>query len=89
MMNYSFLTALMDHPHHYRIVAGGVLSPRWADHFSGLELQPQQDTTILSGELQDQAALLGTLQQLFYLSLPILEVKLTDYPTFLGDTKNE
>jgi hypothetical protein len=45
---------------HYRICIRGHLDPSWQERFAGLRLELQEaGTTLLSGELPDQAALHG------------------------------
>ena len=53
----------------------GHLDARWADWFDGLTLTRSIDgTTVLDGEVADQAALHGLLQTLRDLGLPLLSV---------------
>ena len=57
----------------FRIV--GHLEPRWAAWFEGLTLTSERDgTTLLRGELADQAALHGILQRMRDAGLSILSV---------------
>jgi hypothetical protein len=73
----------------YRILIQGRLNDGWQDWFEGMDLtvlgvveegQPSStqstDRTILTGELPDQAALIGTLQRLYSIGMPILQVEL-------------
>ena len=64
----------------YRIHALGVLSPRWLDMLSGnwtIVEQPaaQSGATVLVGQVVDQAALMGVLNQLYDLGLCLLSVE--------------
>lgn len=64
----------------YVICIQGYLDQRWSDRLGGLTIQathqPDQTwVTILSGELQDQAALVGVLNTLYDLGLPLLSVE--------------
>jgi hypothetical protein len=87
---YPHLT--MDQPATYRITVQGWVSMPWEDWFGGLSvshLESTQDAqpnstppsmpvemTILTGQVEDQAALLGTLQKLYSFGLPILSLEL-------------
>ena len=62
-------------PEHYRIRVQGRLEPRWELWFDGLRLSIDQDTTLLEGELSDQAALYGVLLKIRDLGLPLLLVQ--------------
>jgi hypothetical protein len=61
-----------------RIRVAGVLEPRWSDRLQGLRIATEaaggRETTELSGELIDQAALMGVLMGLYNLGLPLLSV---------------
>ncbi len=63
----------------YRIQIGGSLDPRWSDRLGGLAItstgQAGKTTTILEGELLDQGALLGVLNALYELHLPLEAVE--------------
>jgi hypothetical protein len=64
---------------HYRIRVRGQLDQGWAAYFAGLKLTRRRDgTTLLVGPVTDQAALLGLLQRLGGLGLPLLEVRRLD-----------
>lgn len=53
----------------------GHLDARWADWFDGLTLTQARDgTTVIRGEVADQAALHGLLQTLRDLGLPLVSV---------------
>ena len=74
---------LFDHPGHYRIFVQGQLSTNWSSRLSGMEITVkesanQQPVTILSGELRDQAALLGVLNTLYDMRCPIIKVEQLD-----------
>jgi hypothetical protein len=87
---YPHLT--MNQPATYRLTVQGWVSMAWEDWFGGLSvshLESSQDAqpnstppsmpvemTILTGQVEDQAALLGTLQKLYSFGLPILSVEL-------------
>jgi hypothetical protein len=71
----------MEIPASYRILAQGSLDERWSDRLGGLTVsvfatETGSVVTRLSGELMDQAALLGVLNTLFDLHLPLISVVL-------------
>lgn len=64
----------------YEIYIQGYLDERWSDRLGGLVIQvtsqpDQPRVTRLSGELQDQAALVGVLNTLYDLGLLLLSVE--------------
>ncbi len=62
-------------PVQYEIRVTGHLSPRWAAWFDGLTLTRAADgTTVLDGEIVDQAALHGVLEKLRDLGIPLVSV---------------
>ncbi len=81
----------IDQPAAYRITVQGWVDSDWQDWFGGLQVshlelaedaQPDSacpprpvEVTILSGQVEDQAALLGTLQRLYAFGLPIISVE--------------
>ena len=61
---------------HYRIWVQVSLDPSWQDRFEGLCLKQQEaGTTLLSGDLPDQAALHGLLLQIDRLGLVLLSLE--------------
>ncbi len=62
-------------PEHYQIRVKGRLERRWERWFDGLQLSIDHETTILEGELSDQAALYGVLLKIRDLGLPLLSVQ--------------
>ena len=59
----------------YEIRLKGQLDERWAERFEGLSLSHDGDgTTILFGQVVDQAALYGLLRKVRDLGLPLLSV---------------
>lgn len=62
----------------YEITVRGRLGPDWSDYFGDLTITTNvsvaQVTTTLSGELIDQAALMGVLNNLYGLGFSILTV---------------
>ena len=67
----------MSRPWRYEIQVEGRLDERWAGWFDDLEVSFQNapQTTTLRGPVVDQAALLGLLQRLYTLGLPLLLVR--------------
>lgn len=64
----------------YQIKVQGVLDDSWSDYFGGLTItqeQPakQETITILTGQVVDQLMLLGMLNRLCNLGLPICSVE--------------
>jgi len=63
----------------YCIQIQGYLSQQWADYLAGLsisvDVEPDQTVTTLSGEVTDQAALMGVLNNLYNLGFSILSVE--------------
>ena len=69
----------LEDPATYEIRVQGSLDPKWFDRLQGLGIRikdysNRMTVTILSGKLKDQAALLGVLNTLFALKLPLLFV---------------
>jgi hypothetical protein len=59
----------------YEICIGGRLDSSWSDWFEGLDMFPcGENWTILCGRVADQAALLGILNKLCRLNLPLVSV---------------
>jgi hypothetical protein len=66
---------------HYRICIRGHLDPSWQERVAGLRLEQQEaGTTLLSGELPDQAALHGVLLQITRLGLTLLSLETSEAP---------
>jgi hypothetical protein len=75
---------LRDQPAYYRIYLQGILNPGWARDFVDLKLEcvhstAIQDVTILKGEVADQAALMGILNMMCDLDLPLLRLECLSY----------
>jgi hypothetical protein len=59
----------------YRIRIQGRLEPRWSAWFDGMSLTRGEDgTTVLRGQVSDQAELHGLIQRVRDLGLTLLEV---------------
>lgn len=75
-------------PARYQITVQGRLDANWSDRLAGMQIHLQQSEekrplSILVGELRDQAEMLGVLNSLYALRLPIVSVNL------LGETIRE
>jgi hypothetical protein len=71
---------LFDRPGSYRIRVGGLLSASFADRlgdmtFTVRHAASQQPVTTLTGEVIDQAALMGVLDALYDMGFPLLKVE--------------
>ena len=67
----------------YEVRVEGRINKRWSHWFSDMKLtvrddQTQPMTSLLVGEVADQAALLGLLQNLYSVGLTLLSVKRVD-----------
>lgn len=63
----------------YQIRLQGHLDESWTDWFDGLTFKHESDgTTMLSGEVIDQAALHGLLKKVRDLGMPLLSVNCLD-----------
>ena len=74
---------LFDRPANYQINVLGFIEPAMSDLLGGLTIsQPTAEAdcpvTTLSGELSDQSALVGVLNTIYELHLPLLLVKCLD-----------
>jgi len=66
----------------YEIRIQGHLEPRWASWFDGLTLTQDPDgTTVIRGEVADQAALHGLIQKVRDIGLPLVSVTSTATPS--------
>jgi hypothetical protein len=71
-------------PVRYSITVEGSLSENWSGRLGGMKIviRPranQKPMTVLSGPLQDQAALFGVLNSLHELHMPIIKVEQNDF----------
>jgi hypothetical protein len=66
----------------YEIRIRGHLAPRWEPWFDGLTLTQEPDgTTVIRGEVADQAALHGLIQKVRDIGLPLVSVTSTATPS--------
>jgi hypothetical protein len=73
-----------DRPATYQINVQGRIDPEWSDRMAGMNIRNSLEQTIppitiLEGEVSDQAALLGVLNSLYELHLPIISVAIQPY----------
>lgn len=69
-----------DNPATYQISVQGRIDPTWGDRLEGMTIclvttEVNSPITTLVGEVTDQAALVGILDTLYELQLPVLSVK--------------
>jgi hypothetical protein len=64
----------------YRITIRGRLSERFAARFEGLAIEPGSASTVLSGDMVDQAQLHGVLDRIRELGLELLAVEACPAP---------
>jgi hypothetical protein len=74
---------LFDQPGCYRISVQGQISTSWSSRLSDMKItvqnsESQQPVTTLSGELRDQAALMGVLNALYDMQCLVLKVEQLD-----------
>ena len=65
-------------PADYEIRVEGVLDQRWTAWFEGLEIDSDQNQTVIWGPVADQAALHGLLNRVCDLGLVIVSVRRLD-----------
>ncbi len=66
----------MDRPCVYEIRVEGHLTDRWSDWFDGLSIKNEPNgETVLTGCINDQAALLGVLTKLQALNVTLISVQ--------------
>jgi len=65
----------MDSGTAYRIVVRGELDDRFAYLFNGMEMQRIDGTTVLTGDIVDQAQLHGYIERLEELALELVTVE--------------
>jgi hypothetical protein len=74
----------MDKPAVYRIRVKGILPDSAIDRLGGMEITVRtSDSVTIEGRVTDQAALVGVLNTLYELRLPIQEVTLIPLELFI------
>ena len=73
----------MEYPAMYRIRVRGQLDSSWSERLGGMTVtttggRDTAETTMLEGQLLDQAALTGVLNTLYDLHFPLLSVECID-----------
>jgi hypothetical protein len=65
-----------DDPGHflYEIRVDGLLDERWSQWLNGLSLRPEQNETVLTAAVPDQAALRGLLNRIWDLNLEVISL---------------
>ena len=63
---------------HYEIRVEGVLDQHWTAWFEGLEIGCDDNQTVISGRVADQAALHGVLNRICDLGLVLISVRRSD-----------
>jgi len=71
----------MDSGTAYRIVVRGELDDRFAYLFNGMEMQRIDGTTVLTGDMVDQAQLHGYIERLEELALELVTVEQIGTPS--------
>ena len=61
-----------------KITIKGPLGKEWKSWFNNLDIEPEGDSTIISGEIADEAALHGVLNQIRDLHLKLRSVTLLE-----------
>ena len=76
-MSRSYAQLALHTPASYRICVKGQLDQSMVDYLQGLAIieDGNESLTTLSGKLPDQAALLGVLNSLYNMALPIVSVE--------------
>ena len=66
----------LDSPTNYKIKVKGHLTPEWTNWFDGIDITHNENNeTILSGLVADQAALYGLLGKVRDLGMPLLSIE--------------
>ncbi len=79
MPNRAIAQLHLHRPQQYQIRVEGRLGVEWAEWFDGLTITPaENDETLITGWVADQAALYGLLKKVRDLGLPLLSVNSLD-----------
>jgi shikimate kinase len=74
-----------DRPSRYRISVRGHLDDSWSDWFDGLVITQDDNMTVLSGTIADQAALYGLLIKLRDLNLILISTSREETAAFVKE----
>ena len=78
---YGVMANELDRPMVYQIRINGHLGPKWADWFGGMTITLEDDgETLLTGPVEDQAALHGLLRKVRDLGMPLISAIRVDPP---------
>jgi hypothetical protein len=71
-----------DGPATYRIIVKGRIDQRWCEDLGGMDIhieshENEPAITILAGQVRDQAELMGIMNSLYELHMPVLSVEHT------------
>ncbi len=79
----------LDRPMVYQIRINGHLGPKWADWFGGMTITLEDDgETLLTGPVEDQAALHGLLRKVRDLGMPLISAIRVNPPRRMPQTSN-
>jgi hypothetical protein len=65
---------------YYRVVVRGELDPRFAYLFNGMAMEHHEGTTVLEGQVRDQATLHGFIERIQEFGLELLSVEQVPQP---------
>jgi len=72
----------LDRPMVYQIRINGHLGPKWTDWFGGMTITLEDDgDTLLTGSVEDQAALHGLLRKVRDLGMPLISAIRVEPPS--------
>ncbi|MBN1886553.1 MAG: hypothetical protein JW850_01130 [Thermoflexales bacterium] len=77
----------VDLPVRYQIKLRGRLGESWSDCFHGMTITRERETTTLTGDVADQAALRGIMGWIWDLNLTVVSVSLIEQEQ--GERRNE
>ena len=79
---------LMTDPAVYRIRALGRLNPNWSERLRGMALftveEGNEIITEIRGQLPDQAALMGVLDELYNSAIPVISMECISIDSYKG-----
>ena len=80
--SYQDIDISFDGPASYRIIVKGRIDPLWSEDLGGMDIRIQAREyepaiTMLTGQVQDQAELMGIMNSLYELHMTVLSVEHT------------